>query len=155
VDDIRQKFAVKNGFHEVLKQVLIGDSGIRRYIRAFFRQNLTYNADKTKKIVSKRKSRKARPFDQIESLFDEDSENEVILEDESHDRVFAKVRKFFGKINQNTIQDLLYSQDSSYFFFKGQQPEECDNNEEQGYEEIDLSRERSHTFGHQERNHQI
>jgi hypothetical protein len=30
-------FAHKNGFHEALKQLLVGDTNFRRYIRAFFR----------------------------------------------------------------------------------------------------------------------
>ena len=42
MENIRVKFASKMGFHEALKQLLLGDTEYRRYIRAFFRQNLTY-----------------------------------------------------------------------------------------------------------------
>jgi len=42
MENIRVKFASKQGFHEALKQLLLGDIEYRRYIRAFFRQNLTY-----------------------------------------------------------------------------------------------------------------
>ena len=37
MENIRVKFASKMGFHEALKQLLLGDTEYRRYIRAFFR----------------------------------------------------------------------------------------------------------------------
>ena len=37
MENIRVTFATKMGFHEALKQLLLGDMEYRRYIRAFFR----------------------------------------------------------------------------------------------------------------------
>ena len=41
-EDIRMLFARKQGFHELLKKLLVGDMSFNRVIKAFFRQNLTY-----------------------------------------------------------------------------------------------------------------
>jgi hypothetical protein len=58
MENIRVKFASKMGFHEALKQLLLGDTEYRRYIRAFFRQNLTYQTQKTALKRSKAKGRR-------------------------------------------------------------------------------------------------
>ena len=84
MDNIRLKFANKQGFHEALKQLLLGDIEYRRYIRAFFRQNLTYQTQKS--VLMGQKSKKdhfitddSGPSSQMQ---DGDDSDEILLEEE-------------------------------------------------------------------------
>ena len=89
-------FAHKNGFHEALKQLLVGDTNFRRYIRAFFRQNLTYKQP---------------------AIDDQDSDFEFLLKEQESSGE-SKWKKFLNdnlklrNLNKEKVEDFLMRQES-------------------------------------------
>jgi hypothetical protein len=100
-NDIRGVFAVKGGFNEALKQLLKGDENLRKYIRAFFRQNLTYSTHNNAALFKHGGS-----IDKYEK----DEELDIFRESESSTNV-PKWQKFLNEklknIKQEDIEDFV------------------------------------------------
>ena len=120
--DLRIKFAKMGGFNAALAQILIGDDDYRRYLRAFFRQNLTYQSQKSKpidKALAKYEDQSpgVQQATQKEENPGSDSDEEILLEDQKQDRSYAKLSKYikekFQHIKQENIEKFIYSQDNN------------------------------------------
>ena len=74
------------GFNAALAQILIGDDDYRRYLRAFFRQNLTYQSQKSiNKALVKQDSQyleNSKHAPKQEENNGSDSDEEILLEDQ-------------------------------------------------------------------------